>query len=292
MIKSMTGFGKAELKTPLGIFTAEIKTLNHKFLEITPKFSNSMAVFDDRVKSILKHKIKRGKVYLNLAHDAASQGADNILINGKLAKSYCTKLKRLKRNLNLSGTVLLSDVVSFPGVINCRPAHKNTAKMWPSVREVINEALDELLKERVKEGAFLFRDFIKRMSKIKSIFAGIKRNAGYNVQSYKKSFSRKIKELSGSYPVDKGKLETEVALFAKNTDITEELTRLDNHIRNFSRTIKKRGEVGKKLDFIAQELHREINTVGSKSSGFNISKSVIEMKTEIEKIREQLKNIE
>lgn len=292
-IKSMTGFGRGEFKTKSsGFFTAEIKTLNHKFLEVTPKLPNGLAMFEDKVKALVKHRVKRGKVYLNLVHDTTKQGASNILIDEKLAKSYCSKLKKLSKKLNIKSSIGLPDIIAFPGVITCKTAGKYAVKLWPFAKKAINAALDELIKDREKEGAFLCKDLTGRMRAIKEIVSGIKTNSRHDVQNYKKSLSQRIKELSGNYPIDRGRLEIEVALFAKNTDITEELTRLNNHIKNFSGAIRKKGEVGKKLDFIAQELHREINTVGSKSSGFNISKGVIEAKTDIEKIREQLKNIE
>lgn len=292
MIKSMTGFGKAQTRTKFGLFVAEIKTLNQKFLEMAFKLSNSLAIFDDRVKTLVKSRVKRGKVYLNLIHEATRESAGNIFIDEKLARDYSAGLRRLKKRLNIKDPVKLADIVAFPGVINCKLATKGAAKMWPSVKEAVEEALKKLDTDRKKEGGFLFKDLTKRMNKIKRIVSNIEKKAASNVEGYKKKLEDRIKELSGGYSIDKGRLEVEVALFAKNSDITEELTRLKNHMQNFARTIGENGEVGKKLDFIAQELHREINTIGAKSSGFNISSGVIEVKTEIEKIREQLKNIE
>ena len=292
MIKSMTGFGKATVKTKGHAFVSELRTLNHKFLEITPKLPNSLGVFEDRVKALVKNKIRRGKIYLNLTHDTSHEVNTDILIDEKLARTYCNKLRSLKKRLNVEGAPSLADIISFPGVINSKLTEKNVTKLWPSVKEVIGEALEMLVEDREREGSFLFADLTSRVKKIKKIILSIKRNATHNVRNYKKRLQDRIKELSGGYAIDKGRLEVEVALFAKNSDITEELTRLDNHLHNFTKTIRKPGEVGKKLDFIAQELHREINTIGSKSSGFNISKGAIEIKTEIEKIREQLKNIE
>ncbi len=292
MIKSMTGFGRAEIRTGFGLFGAEIRTLNHKFLEVTPKLPNSLVIFDDKVKNIVKNKIKRGKVYINFIHETTTETSANICIDEKLAGDYLGKLKKLQRELGIKDQIKLAEIISFPGVINYKPGPKDTSRMWPLMREVAEAALKKLINDREREGGFLFQDMMKRQRRIKAVVKNIEKSAASNVLAYKKRLKQRIKELSGGYAVDKGRLEVEVAIFAKNSDITEELTRLNNHIHNFTRTIKKTGEVGKKLDFIAQELHREINTVGSKSSGFNISKGVIEVKTEIEKIREQLKNIE
>ena len=292
MIKSMTGFGRAESQTKYGLFTSEVRTLNHKFLEITFKLPNSLSRFDEKVKNLIKDKVKRGKVYLNLTHDTIDQAGGNILIDESLAKSYFNKLKKLKRKLNITDPLKIADVVALPGVINHKLVTKDATKMWPALKEVIDKTLVKVIRDRAKEGNFLSKDLTKRIKRIKNIVAAITRNAVYNVKEHKKKLSERVKELSGGYSIDKGRLEVEVALFAKNSDVTEELIRLKNHLANFTRTLNKNGEAGKKLDFIAQELHREINTIGSKSSGFNISKSVIEIKTEIEKIREQLKNIE
>ncbi|MBN1354004.1 MAG: YicC family protein [Candidatus Omnitrophica bacterium] len=288
----MTGFGAGELRTKKGSFIVEIRTLNHKFLEVTPKLPNSLGIFDEKVKMLIKNEIKRGKVYFNLIYDTTQESGASILIDEKLAKSYLGKLKAMKKHLKLEGSIELSNIIAFPGVINYRQEEKDVAKLWPYIEEATKKAIKKLIKDREKEGNFLFNDLSKRIKKIRNVVLDIKKDASSNVRNYKKRLQARIKELTGGYAIDKGRLEVEVALFAKNSDITEELTRLSNHINNFVRTIKRKGEAGKKLDFIAQELHREINTIGSKSSGFNISKGAIEAKTEIEKIREQLKNIE
>jgi len=292
MIKSMTGFARGEIRTKHGVFTVEIRTLNQKFLEMTYKLPNSLSLFDDRVKDLIKNRIKRGKLYLNLAHESPGETGSSIVVDENLAKSYFSRLKKLKKSMGMTDPIKLADVIAFPGVINYRQDTKSAAKMWRSVKAVIEAALKKLIKDREREGSFLLKDIMKRKFKIGKIVSGINKNSASEVKNYKKRLSERVKEISGGYAIDRGRLEMEVALFAKNSDITEEITRLNNHLNNFSRTVRKSGEVGKKLDFIAQELHREINTVGAKSSSFEVSKGVIEAKTEIEKIREQLKNIE
>jgi len=292
MIRSMTGFAKAEKRNKVGLFTAEIRTLNHKFLDITCKLPNSLAVFDDRVKNLIKTKIKRGKVYLNFIHETLSGDVNNIFIDEKLAIHYANKLKHLRKKLKIDEPLRLSDVVSFPGVIDYKTTGRDITKMWNPIKETVEKALTKLLQNREREGSFLYKDFTKRMGRIKKVVLSIKKHSSSNVKQYRKRLKDRIKELSSGAKMDQGRLEIEVAIFAKNSDVTEELTRLENHMQNFTRTIKMSKEVGKKLDFIAQELHREVNTIGAKSNGFNISRGVIEAKTEIEKIREQLKNIE
>src|SRR4030042_1287035 len=177
MIRSMTGFGGSKLRTKLGFFTAEIRTLNHKFLEITPKLSNSLAIFDEKAKAIIKNKVKRGKVYFNLTHDTTQETGANIFIDYKLAKSYCGKLKNLKKQLNVEGSVQMSDIISFPGVINYRLVEKDAGRLWPLAQTVINQALAKLIKDREREGSFLLKDLMMRLRKIKKILSSISKDA-------------------------------------------------------------------------------------------------------------------
>ncbi|MBL7158722.1 MAG: YicC family protein [Candidatus Omnitrophica bacterium] len=293
MIRSMTGFGRSETQDAHSYFICEIKTLNHKFLEMGFRLPNSISIFDDKVKELIKSRINRGKVYLTITEEIPHELGRDVFIDEKLAKGYHNKLKKLKGKLSLSGEIKVSDLISFPGVINQKLTQKNIQRLWPSLRKVVSKSMDKLVREREREGECLSRDIMRRIKKITKAVSVIKRKSNLSVQKYKKKLASRIKELSGNQPMDKGRIEMEVAIYAKNSDISEEITRLNNHIDNFNRTINKAsGEVGKKLDFIAQELHREINTVGAKSSDYGISMGVIEAKTEIEKIREQLKNIE
>ena len=164
--------------------------------------------------------------------------------------------------------------------------------IWPKVKKALEIAIDHVVADREKEGRSIYLDLTKRTKHIGTMLSGIKSRAHLNVEEYRKRFADRIKDLAGGREIDRGRLEIEVAIFAKNSDISEEITRLGNHLVHFNTTIASSGEVGKKIDFIAQELHREINTIGSKASDFKISKNVIEIKGEIEKIREQAKNLE
>jgi len=293
MIRSMTGFARCEVRDPKGFFICEIRTLNHKFLEMTFRLPNSISIFEDKVKELLKSGIKRGKVYLNLTEEISQEPGRDILIDEKLAGSYHSKLKRLGKKLGLSGEIKMSDIISYPGVVSQRPAEKDIEKLWPPLKRVISKGMARLIKDREREGACLHRDITRRIKTIEKAVNTIKQKSNLSVRDYKKRLKNRIKELSGNEPLDKGRIEMEVAIYAKNSDISEELTRLANHVDNFNRTIRKAsGEVGKKLDFIAQEMHRETNTIGSKASDYRISNAVIDVKSEIEKIREQLKNIE
>lgn len=292
MVKSMTGFGRGEAKFKNGKITVEIKTVNHKYFDATLKLPGGMIAFEDRIKEVLQKKIARGKVSLNLAYDGSFLKNERVSINQSIAKNYYSELKKLVRSLRLSDGISVKDLVLLPGVIAYDAGEGAIVKVWPKVREAVEKALGSLMGDREKEGLALRRDITARAKKICAMLKYIRSRAHLNIDDYRKRFAARVKDLTSGRTLDMGRLEMEVAIFAKNCDISEEITRLQNHLENFSKTISSNQEVGKKLDFIAQELHREINTIGSKASDFSISKHVIEIKSEIEKIREQAKNLE
>ena len=288
----MTGFGKGESRFKSGKVTVEVKTVNHKFFDATLKLPNGIAAFEDRIKEILQKKIKRGKVNLNLTYDGAPLKGDRISINRRVAKNYYNELEGLKRHLGLKEGIAVKDIIALPGVLNFDSLEEGIISFWPKIKKALDVAIDRLIDDREKEGKALHVDLARRTKKIETMLATIRSRAHLNIDEYRKRFADRVKDLTGGREIDMGRLEMEVAIFAKNSDITEEITRLENHLSNFNKTISTGGEVGKKMDFIAQELHREINTIGSKASDFKISKNVIEIKGEIEKIREQAKNLE
>lgn len=293
MIRSMTGFGGAEEKVKSGKIIIEIKTVNHKFFDPTLKLPNNLSVFEDEIKEILQKKISRGKINLNLMYDGPLVlKGEAMTINRLAAKNYYNELTGLKRYLGLKEEIAAKDILALPGVLECEAQDRGLTKFWPKIKRCLGKAIDKLLSDREKEGKSIYTDLMKRTRRIESMLSIIKSRAHLNIEEYRKRFAERVKDLTGGRNIDMGRLEMEVAIFAKNSDISEEITRLKNHLANFTKTISANGEVGKKLDFIAQELHREINTIGSKASDFKISKNVIEIKSEIEKIREQAKNLE
>ena len=292
MIRSMTGFGKASAAAKKGKVTVEIKTVNHKFFDAGLKLPNHITLFEDRIKELLQKRINRGKVNLNLTCESALLKGDRININKETAKNYYNELKSLKKYLGLEGDIATKDLILLPGVVSYEAAEEGLDEIWPKIKAALDKALGALVRDREKEGRALAADLNKRAKRIAGMLAIIKSRADLNIGEYRKRFAERVKDLTGGREIDRGRLEMEVAIFAKNSDISEEITRLENHLANFKKTIISNGEVGKKLDFIAQELHREINTIGSKASDFKIAKNVIEIKSEIEEIREQAKNLE
>jgi len=292
MIYSMTGFGKAVCKSKYGIVTIEIRALNHKFFELSAKFPNGLTEFEDRLKRIIHKRIKRGKVYLNIELNGPRGRGPKVAIDDEMARHYNQQIKRVKKALGLKGDIRLDQLIMLPGVVSSDALKTDSRKLLSCVKGALNKALEELIKDREKEGKALYRDLSKRIRNIATGVAHIDERSAASIVRYKNHLTKMIKELAGTKNVDKGRLAQEVALFAKNCDISEELTRLKSHLSGFNDCLYSDSEAGKKLDFIAQELHREANTIASKSSDFKISKSVIYIKSEIEKIREQVKNVE
>lgn len=292
MIKSMTGFGKGGVRFKGGAIIVEIKTVNHKFFDVSLKIPETIAQFEDRIKEALEKKIHRGKVNVNLIYDNRVSKEECITINKKLAGSYYKGLASLKKYLGLKDSLGMKDIMALPGVINYEVSQEALADLWPKIEKALSMALKKLLTDREKEGHATYRDLCSRADNIARMLSQIRSRAHLNIEEYRTRFADRVKDMTSGHSIDKGRLEMEVAIFAKNSDISEEIARLKNHLVNFKRTMALSGEAGKKIDFIAQELHREVNTIGSKSSDFKISKNVIEIKSEIEKIREQAKNIE
>ena len=292
MIHSMTGFGKSSAKSKYGSITVEIRSLNHKFFEPSIKLPNGLAGFEDRVKKILQKYVKRGKVYINVNMDDGLKAMDKISIDIDTARAYRKQISSLKKTLNLKGDVAVEQFVTLPGVITYETPKIDAIKVWPTVRKAFTLALAQLVKDREKEGKAISLDVSGRARTISSLIKNVNQRSGISVTNYKKRLAKKIKELTKSQQIDKQRLEQEVAIFAKNCDISEELMRIETHVSAFKESLKNDAEVGKKLDFIAQELHREINTIGSKASDSKISRWVIQIKGEVEKIREQVKNIQ
>ena len=292
MVRSMTGFGRAESAFRNGKITIEIKTVNHKFFDETLKLPNGIAAFEDRIKEVLQKRILRGKVNLNLIYDGKPLKDERIRINNDVAKRYYNELLKMKKHLGLKDDITTKDLVGLPGVLNYEAGAEKIAELWPKIKESLDRTIDRLVADREKEGRSLCRDLAARARHIESMLSLIKARAHLNIEEYRRRFADRVKAMTGGREMDRGRLEMEVAIFAKNSDISEEITRLKNHLANFKKTVSGNGEVGKKLDFIAQELHREINTIGSKASDFKVSTNVIEIKGEIEKIREQAKNLE
>jgi len=289
----MTGFGRGEAAAPKGKIQVELKTLNHRFFDISNRLPENFMIFDDKIRLEVAKKIKRGKVSISLTYEGPRKASPKLVIDNELAGKYKRLLLDLKRSLKLKDDISLSQIISFPNVVTVEIEPREEAKLWLNVKEALGKALNSLVKMREKEGRNLRKDIIKRKNTILKEISLIERRSRTVLKEYRAQLLKKIKELSaGKIDLDKGRIELEVALFAKNSDISEEITRIKAHLGSFDETLRRKDEVGRKLDFIAQELHREINTIGQKTSDYRIAQIAITIKGEIEKIREQVQNIE
>lgn len=293
-IRSMTGFGKATVKCPYGTLTIEIKSLNNKHLNVSCIPFEGFFLLEERLHELFAAKIIRGKIFVKIFRDY--HGQKKILhkaaLNEERVKEYLKSLADLKRKFSIKGDVEIKDIISLPGVVE-HDSFKKEETLWPYVKKASIMAVDKLVEYREKEGARLSKDFEKRLAIIKKNLTNIKKYEKESVLRYKNRLTQEVKRATGKQVADQSKLEDEVAIFARNCDIAEEVVRLDNHVEAYNQVLRHdKSDAGKKLDFIAQEMHREANTIGAKGNDYRISNAIIEVKSEIEKIREQLKNIE
>ncbi|MFH1406422.1 MAG: YicC/YloC family endoribonuclease [Candidatus Omnitrophota bacterium] len=290
MIHSMTGFGKGEAKGQLGNAKAEIKTINHRFFEFSFRVPEVFLAFEEKIKYAIQGKIRRGRVNLVLSFDRNVKPEDEIFVDEKLARKYKTLLMDLKKGLNLAGDIKLEQILSFPSVITTKPKQDNAPQLWATTKKALDRAIAETLRSREKEGRALYKDLSNNAGVIESALIRIKKRLPSVVQKYRTKLLKTLNK-PGVNPALLERVEEEAAVFARNCDVSEEITRMYSHIKTFKAALSGR-EVGRKLDFIAQELQREANTVGSKASDFQMQKEVIKIKGAIEKIREQVQNIE
>jgi len=293
-IRSMTGFGKGSAKSPYGRITVEIKTLNHKHLSIGCLPCEGLFLLEERMKEMLSKKVVRGKasVKISISEEGRKKPLKQVRFNEGLARTYLEEMKNLQKKISVKGEIGIKDIISFPGVIEQTGGEKEE-KLWPYIKKAVEGSIEELMRYRAGEGGKLLKEFLGRLKKIEDKIKHIKKFEKESIKEYRGRLAAKIEEATGKNKLNKINLEEEVALFARNCDIAEEICRLGHHVETYRETLNAASaDVGKKLDFIAQEMHREANTIGSKAADYRISSAVIDVKSEIEKIREQVKNIE
>ncbi|MBM3246375.1 MAG: YicC family protein [Candidatus Omnitrophica bacterium] len=275
MLNSMTGFGGGQLKIPrLGKVSVELRSTNHKFLDIVLHLPEGFLSLEDRVKRAVEAKIKRGRI--TCAVNISGQELPTVFINERLLKDYIRGLRNIKHGFGLKDEVRLDTLIHLPGVLSLAESKVPKEQIWPRLNLLVNQAIDKLVKMRQKEGRAL-GIYLRRQAQVLShhlVAVGL---------NSKKAVQDKCRQF---------KTDEERASFIKETDIAEELQRLAFHIRNFKNKLSQAGPIGKELDFIAQEMQREANTMAAKSCSAAISGRAVQIKSQIEKIREQVQNIE
>ena len=294
MIKSMTGFGRGEYTDGKRSITVEIKSVNHRYSDITVKMPRRYTFAEDKIKNTVKEKIRRGKVDVSIIVDNIAENDVNIRLNTMLAKQYYDNLTELRSEFDLSGDISLQFMVSLPDVMKAIPDVEDEEEITNAILIPVAEAAANLEKLRAVEGEKLAEDLIAKGEHVKEILDRIEERAPQVVVDYTAKLKERIQELVGSaVQIPEDRILVEAAVFADKCAIDEEITRLNSHLIQLRNIIEKSSQPeGKKLDFLVQEMNREANTIGSKANDITITNYMLEIKSEIEKIREQVQNIE
>ena len=292
-IFSMTGYGKGESNDGKRSITAEIKTINNRYCDINIKTPRHLRFFEDNIRKILKNSLQRGRidVYINIEYISESDTV--ILPNLALAKQYMDAIEKIKSELGINGNPSLDTIIKFQDVLIAKEDDADDDELRICLENAMNEAVKNLLTMRVKEGIQLKDDISLSLVKIRELMEVISENSHTIVEDYKIKFEDRIKELLGNtHELDENRLYNEIVIYADKSDINEEIVRFNSHMVQLSDALDLGGTIGRKLDFIIQEANREINTIGSKVGNLDIIQVVIEIKNLLEKIREQIQNIE
>lgn len=294
MIKSMTGFGRSEYCDGKRNIVVEIKSVNHRYSDITVKMPRRYSFAEEGLKAIVKEVARRGKVEVSISIENLTGDDMDIRLNTLAASQYYENLKELKKRFSLSDDITLSLLASLPDVMKGVPDIEGEDTIFKSISLPAREAAARFDEMRKIEGEKLAQDILMRKQLIQAMCEAISNQASESVANYRTRLNERINELlDGSFEISEERMALEVALFADKSSITEELVRLNSHISQLEKIIIKSTQPeGKKLDFLVQEMNREVNTIGSKANDVEITNYVIEIKSEIEKIREQIQNVE
>lgn len=293
MAISMTGFGRGEYRDDNYYFLVECKTINHKYADINVRLPRKISFLEDKVRNLIKGYIKRGRVELYIKLDVLNNEDVNLKLDETLATQYVDILNQIKDKFNLIDDISVMNVAKFPDVVKSEEKEEDQDSLWIMLQKALEEALIQLKEMRANEGEKLAQDVIMRCDLLKNYIEEIEKYSYNVVIDYKEKLNNRINEiLENPSIIDENRLAQEVAIYADKSSITEEIVRFNSHIQQLKNTIIKNDSIGRKIDFLIQEMNRETNTIGSKSSDLNITNLVVEVKSELEKIREQIQNIE
>ena len=290
-MNSMTGFGKGSFETDSKIYTIEVRSVNHRFIEIKMRLPKGLLSIEEKIDKAIKNTFKRGtfSIYLDIRNNGASPCELDVDLS--IAESYFQAAEKVKNHLEMTSSLSLQDVLRYPDVIKSHGVEEEKV-LWPAISNALDEALKTIGVRRRLEGEALKVDLIERLKLISKTLEVVDEDSLEVVKDYQIRLRERIESLLDQVPVNEDRIAYEVAAFADKSSITEELVRLRIHIKEFQRLLDAEEAVGRKLDFLIQEMNREINTIGSKSSVTTIANAVVVLKSELEKIREQVQNIE
>ncbi|NVM23577.1 MAG: YicC family protein [Desulfobacterales bacterium] len=293
MIKSMTAFGRAENIVEGRTYTVEMRCLNGRYCEISVRMPHRLLPLEDRIKKLVASKISRGRVDLTVKVKGGSQSDVEIEVNLPLAKAYYKTLAELNEALGIEEKVGLETLLGMEKIITAIEPEEDLEKTWPDFSSCISDALEGIDAMRISEGKAVYRDFQKRLQSVEDGLLRVKELAPSISSQYHDRLRERIAALTeGTIELDPNRLAQEAAFLADKSDITEEIVRAESHLKQFRSMIESEGPTGRALDFLLQELNREVNTIGSKGGNARLSQMVVAVKTELEKIREQVQNIE
>ena len=290
-MKSMTGFGRASLESNGKNYIIEIKTVNNKYSDITVKSPKRLSFMEDKIRKQIANRITRGKVEVSVSFFDFSNKSKNVVLNKEIAKEYIKQLREIADENNLSENISVVEIAKLPDILNSIDSD-NDEEITSEALQCLNMAFDSLIEMRKTEGENIKQDLLVRIERVQNLVDKIAENSKGIVEEYVSKLEKRVKEILKTDVVDENRIAQEAVIYADKTSIEEELTRLNSHIVQFKELVNSDGPVGKKLDFMIQEMNRETNTIGSKAGSGEITKAVIDLKIELEDIREQIQNIE
>ena len=291
MIKSMTGFGRSKYEIEGREYTVDIRSVNHKYCDISIKMPKTISYLEDKVRKEVLANVSRGKIDVFISMEDFSEKGKEIKLNKELAKAYINELKNLADETGIKCDINVIDITKYPDVLNIKD-EENEELIWNELKKCLDDAINNFISMREIEGNKMKIDIKERINSISKMISEISQFSSGLIEEYIIKLNTRIKELLNTDIVDENRLAQEIVIYSDKCSIEEELTRLNSHISQFLDLIEKDSPIGKKFDFIVQEMNREINTIGSKANSLDITNRVIEIKTELENVREQIQNIE
>lgn len=292
MLKSMTGFGRAQKEIDGYVITVELKSVNHRYFEFSSRVPRQYGFLDEKLKSYINGKVSRGKIECYVTIEALNTDTADVVVNHTLATAYVNALKEIAETYELKDDFGASTISRFPEVLVVRKSDEDEEKLWGYVQEVCSEAINKFIAMREVEGSKMKDDIYSRGQFILDCVSYIEERSPQTVKEYNDKLVERVHELLGDVSLDESRILQEVAIYADKVAVAEETVRLRSHIEQLNAFISSDEPVGRKMDFLVQEINRETNTIGSKANDVDIARKVVDIKAEVEKIREQIQNIE
>ena len=288
----MTGYGKGEAQSEGNKYTVEIKSVNHRYSDYSIRLPKHLSSFEDKVRSLASEYISRGKIDIFVSCEEYGENNIEVKLNEPLAKAYIEATEKLCTRFNLVNDISASFISRFPDVLTVEKKEEDEENIWSVLKQALETALKSFVAMREIEGQKLKDDLLEKSGKIENLVKKIEERAPLVVIEYKNRLDAKLKEFVDQNIIDENRIAAEVAIFADRCSIDEEIVRLKSHLSQLKHILENENQVGRKLDFLVQEINREVNTIGSKANDLEIIKNVVEAKSEIEKLREQIQNLE